>query len=174
MKDGRGIGRGVGVGVGRTSWESPCSPRTSAWIERGDTFGRLGQRNEDPRGGKGIEVAYIKFLGQHAAQPDRVEHRPGADDLCGGQARALEREAGEDVDWVGDDEEHGVRAEGLHAAYYGVEDRAVARQEGEARLPFFSLCQPFLPLLRSAFPKKNKKRREMDCIGYQASVWRRR
>ena len=66
------------------------------------------------------------FLGEQAPQSDAVQKRPAADDLSSGQAGALLREVGQDIDGVGDQEHHAVLAERLHVADGGAEDCDVA------------------------------------------------
>lgn len=64
-----------------------------------------------------------------AAQTRGVEEGAAADYLAGGQAGVLEGEVGEDIDWVGDEEEDGGGVEGFHVVDYAGEDGLVAADE---------------------------------------------
>ena len=69
------------------------------------------------------------FFRQGAAQPSAVEEGAGAEDAGFGEVGVLLGEVGDYVDGVGDEQEDGVGAEGLHVAEGGLEDGFVFADE---------------------------------------------
>lgn len=72
---------------------------------------------------------HVGFTGQDTAQPSGVEKGAGTDDLGFWKAGELLREVGENVDGVGDEEEHGIGRKGLHVLDRGREDAEVAADQ---------------------------------------------
>ena len=70
---------------------------------------------------------------QHVAEPSRVQHGAGADNLVPIQARVLPYGIGEDVHRIGCDQEDTIEAIGHHFVHDGLHDLHVLANELQPR-----------------------------------------